>query len=503
VALTGLLFLIAAAMLAPGLVIGPSLDAAVFNHVGGRLLEGVAPYVGTWDHKPPGIYLASAGVQAALGWLGPWTADWLLTLAASTGIGAAVASVLQRLGIVGWPRWLAAISATILGSHYLLALGGGLTEPLAAVLVAWALLLVVRPATTSVRLAGIGVLVSVAIVVSVQVVVGGAAVLALGLLLTPTGTRRRAAVFLALGFAAPLVATLVWLLAIGALPAAVDALVTYSAAYRGSVNQPHGADLAASVAAWTTLVSLFVWAPALLGLASLTALSRLGRDVAVTSVVWVAGSLLLFVGQGRFYAHYAIPLAVPLGLLAGIGLDRARKRLRGATRFAPRSAIIVPLLAALVVSVVAGTVSAALQLALVADQNLRAEAVALRVGSLPSGSMLVWGNQPALYALAHRDPASKYSYLYPLTTPGYSTPALISAVARALEDHPPEVVVDAGSNAPGQPGFPPLLIVRPIATDGRDLDLLSPLRAFVAAHYDLAATVAGWPIYVLRPEPAT
>ena len=72
--------LIAAAMLAPGLVVGPSLDAAVFNQVGGHLLNGVAPYVDAWDDKPPGIYLISAAAQAMLGWLGPWTADWLLSL---------------------------------------------------------------------------------------------------------------------------------------------------------------------------------------------------------------------------------------------------------------------------------------------------------------------------------------------------------------------------------------------------------------------------------------
>ena len=112
--------------------------------------------------------------------------------------------------------------------------------------------------------------------------------------------------------------------------------------------------------------------------------------------------------------------------------------------------------------------------------------------------MLVWGNQPGLYDLADRAQATRYSYLYPLTTAGYSTPAMVGAVARALADHPPAVVVDAGSSGPGQPGFLPLLIDRPIATDGRDLDLLDPLRAFVGSHYRLAETVSGWPIYVLR-----
>jgi hypothetical protein len=75
---------------------------------------------------------------------------------------------------------------------------------------------------------------------------------------------------------------------------------------------------------------------------------------------------------------------------------------------------------------------------------------------------------------------------------------MVEEVARGLAADPPAVVVDAGSTGPGQPGFLPLLIDRTVLTDGRDLDLLDPLRAFVADRYELAATVAGWPIYVLR-----
>jgi len=87
VALVIALVLISAALLAPGLVVGPSLDAAVFSHVGGRLLDSVIPFVGTWDHKPPGIYLLSAGAHALFGWLGTWKADWLLSAGASAALG--------------------------------------------------------------------------------------------------------------------------------------------------------------------------------------------------------------------------------------------------------------------------------------------------------------------------------------------------------------------------------------------------------------------------------
>jgi len=490
------LFLLAAAMLAPGLVVGPSLDAAVFNHLGAQLLHGVPPYLGAWDHKPPGIYLASAGVQAVLGWLGSWTADWLLSAVATAGSGIAVATALARLGVTGWPRAAAAAGATILASHYLLALGGGLTEPLATLLLGWALVLAVRYTGRGVG-ASIGVLVGVSALMSLQALPGGLVVLGLALFLQPRRERLRALGMMALGFAAPVAMAAAWLQVTGALPAALDAIVTYSGAYRASSGD-YGAVLGAPVAAWTVLVALFLVAPALLGAMSAAQAPQRRRGAMTASLIWIGGSLLLFVVQGRFYAHYAIPLAVPFGILAGPGLQRVGESLSRTGRSGTRAVIVLPLIITLLVSVLAGIVSTAMQVAPVADKNARMDAVSQQLRDLRAGTMLVWGNEPRLYELAQRGPATRYSYLYPLTTPGYSTPALIDEVVRALADDPPAVVIDAGSDGPGLPGFLPLLIARPIATDGRDLDLLDPLREFVAGHYDLVAIVSGWPIYVLR-----
>jgi hypothetical protein len=352
------------------------------------------------------------------------------------------------------------------------------------------------------HLAWIGILVGLSALVSFQLLPGGLVVLALAVVQSPSGARRRGAGVLALGFAAPLAIAATWLLAIGALPAAVDAIVTYSSAYRASSGN-YGGTLGAPVAAWTVLVAIFLIAPALFGAMSAARAGRARGGIAIASLLWIGASVVLFVVQGRFYAHYAIPLAVPLGILSGIGLDGIREPGLGCRRSPRRPMLGLVLIATVLVSVVAGVISAAMEIAPVADAHARIEAVAGRLRDLPPGSMLVWGNQPGLYDLADRAPATLYSYLYPLTTPGYSTPAMVGTVAHALADHPPAVVVDAGSTAPGQPGFLPLLIDRPVATDGRDLDLLGPLRAFVAAHYHLAETVAGWPIYVWQDGPAT
>lgn len=499
-ALTAVLILLTAALLAPGLVVGPSLDAAVFSHVGERLLHGVPPYLGAWDHKPPGIYLASAAVHATLGWLGPWIADWLLSVVATAGVGVAVARLLARIGVTGWARGLAAVGAVVFAGQYLLALGGGLTEPLATFVLSCALVLAVG-SWSSARAFGIGTLVGVSILLSLQVLPAGLVVIGLAVVRRPADVRLQTKGLVLLGFTAPLAVAAAWLLVIGALPAAADAIVIYSAAYRASGGD-YGSVLAAPVAAWTVLAALFLIAPALLGAMSVAKATQPRRGVTFAMLLWIGVSLVLFVAQGRFYAHYAIPLAVPLAILAGMGLDRAQESLARAGRATVKAVIVLPLLVTLLVSVAAGGVSGAMQAAPAADANVRMLLVSERLRNLPPGRMLVWGNQPHLYDLASRSPATAYAYLYPLTTPGYSTPALIGDLVRELADHPPAVVVDAGSDVPGQPGFLPLLIDRTVTTDGRDLDLLDPLRAFVVDRYELAATVAGWPIYVLRPAPA-
>jgi len=236
--------------------------------------------------------------------------------------------------------------------------------------------------------------------------------------------------------------------------------------------------------------------PALLGAASGVRAAQPSRAVVVALLAWIGASLVLFMVQGRLFAHYAIPLAVPLGVLAGVGLQRVAESLRRAAASGARAVVVLPLLVTLVVSAAAGVLSASMEFATVSERSGRMEAVAERIEHLPGASLLVWGNEPRLYDLSGRTPATRYAYLYPLTTPGYSTAAMVDDLLSAWTADPPAVVVDAGSSAPGRPGFLPLLIDRPILTDGRDLDLLDPLRAFVRERYVLIDTVAGWPIYV-------
>ncbi|HEX5578085.1 MAG TPA: hypothetical protein VFY43_00275, partial [Candidatus Limnocylindria bacterium] len=90
-----------------------------------------------------------------------------------------------------------------------------------------------------------------------------------------------------------------------------------------------------------------------------------------------------------------------------------------------------------------------------------------------------------------------YVYLLPLTTPGFVTDDLVASVLEEWTANPPAAIVDAGSSQPGIAGLPPLLVDRPVLPlDGRDADLLEPLRTFVRERYVQATTVDGWPVYV-------
>jgi 4-amino-4-deoxy-L-arabinose transferase-like glycosyltransferase len=301
------------------------------------------------------------------------------------------------------------------------------------------------------------------------------------------------------GGLAPVAVVVAWLIATGAWDAALDAILGYAAAYRAA-NADLGARLSAPVVTWTLLSYLYLIVPAALGAVRAVRDPGARRQAVVIGLAWVILSLVLVALQGRFFAHYAIPLALPLGLLAGMGFQRLGVLLSRARRPLVRAGLLAPFLAALLISVAAALAGGRMEWLPVWRDHERSERVAeaIRASTGPDDAIWVWGNEPQLYLGAQRSVATAFSYLYPLVTPGYTTPTMIQATLADLEADPPALVIDAGSRAPGVVGFQQLLIPRPLTSDGRDLDILDPLRDFVGERYDEAATVDGWVIYALR-----
>jgi hypothetical protein len=253
------------------------------------------------------------------------------------------------------------------------------------------------------------------------------------------------------------------------------------------------------VAAWLVLSFLFLVIPAALGFMTALRPGAARRVEAVAGVAWIALSIVAFVVQGRFFAHYAIPLAVPLGLLAALGLERtAELRSRRPSELA-RFPLYVPLAIALGVSAYAGAAGGTMEWQSVLRGHQRSTAVSAEIRQLTAAdeTIFVWGNEPQVYLDADRGSAGPYAFMYPLVTPGYVTQARVAALQDALEAAPPTVIVDAGSPSPGAGGFLPLLIDRPVGTDGRTEDLLNPVRDFVRDRYVERAVVDGWVLYVV------
>jgi len=382
--------------------------------------------------------------------------------------------------------------------EFLLSLGGGLTEPFAALPLAIALLaaLSAAPAVGPARALLVGGLLGLSLLLSVQAAAGVAAI---GALAWMRGRRPiAAAAAMVAGVAGVLLVVGGWLSLIGAWPAAVDAVVTYNGAYR-AVGSATGATLSGPVIAWTLLALLFVVVPVVYG-------ARAGlREVAVTRratvacLVWIALALLSFVVQGRFLAHYAIPLAIPLGVLGGMGIDLLAERVR-----AGRSALVAPILLTVAISSVAAVAAGAMEFEPIQRDRERAQAVAEVIVSASGDEARIWawGNEPQLYFEADRLSVTRFCYLYALVTPGYATPELVTETLADLQADPPQFVVDVGSRVSGEPGFQPLLIPRPVASDGRDVDLLDPIREFVRHNYDQLTVADGWVIYELRGSEA-
>ena len=475
-----------AALLLPGLLIGPSLDATIFSAVGWRLSAGDALYAQVWEQKPPGVFLPYAFAHLLTDDPATaWGIVWTITVACIGGAALIVRRILVDHGVHPLSAGVAASLAAASAAAYLLSLGGGMSESFAILPIAAAALLASRG-----RWSWCGLLAGIAIIISFQSISLLVAVTALGVTANPGTTLRRAGL-VAVGMTAAVAVVALGLWITGGIGEALDALIGYNSAYVAVARRLGGA-AAFALLPWSVLVLL----PLIIGL-GLAVIHRhrlASSRLALAAAAWIVVQILLIGIQGRFYAHYATLLVAPMAILAGLGIDAAHRTL---PRRAAALLLGVPLAAGLVISLVVGAAGARDERAPVQASNQRAEVVAaeIRGRTAEDDTILVWGNDARVYELADRRPAIRFVYLYPLLTRDYVTEVRIADLVAELEQAPPAVVVDTGSLGPGEPGLPPLLIDRPIATDGRDEDLLDPLRALVARDYRLVGVIEGWPLY--------
>ena len=442
---------------------GPGRDQGIYTLVGARWLEGATPYLGTWDFKPPGIFLLY-GLAAALGgegWEAPRLLEAALLLVSAAGI--------TRLGQRAEGSLLVGLAAAALACTMYVSLdfwhtgqpesfGGAFV--VAALVFAEAPTLPRRPGLAALL---VGVLAGCAFLLKPPL--GGVAVPAVIALAARSGGRAPGVVLAGLaGSALVLGGSCAWFAVAGAWDALSWTFFEFTPGYSGMLHE-------------TDPLPVLVWSAAqkLLWMNSLYTLGVLGLLVPARSAeaVGTVGRLLvtlalLVVGvalQGKFIRyHYgaAIPLA---SLLAVIGAARITRR---AAAWRPWAGVLVGLVllwaaTGLHVDKVAeegnfwersaerlrtllpaearraSTVrlSAAYDVRLAELSELAAR---LRAVSGEGEPLFIWGFEPIVYRLADRPPASRFVYNVPQRAAwGGERPR--AELLADLAAHPPAAVV--------------------------------------------------------------
>jgi hypothetical protein len=483
----GALVAAAGVLLAPGLSLGPSLDAAVFALVGVRIRDGSMPYRDMWDHKPPGVYLIEALGQAILPWLDPWLVGWFLTFVfTSIAILLIDRLLLRRLAPFSAFCW--SLICLLGVALYPVALGGGLTESFALLPLLSALWLVAVRSRSLRAAAEIGCVLSVACLISLQSL-PAAAVLAVAAVAGEGGLgafARRGAAAVVGGLVLPAL-VLLWLVVGGVAGDAFDQIVTYNAAYRNSST-----GLAAILPVALLLVACLI-VPGCVTVAQMVRAPRSFGRVEWLCLAWTVANTTYVVFQDRIYLHYLVLAVPPLVLLAGPGMKWMWARLwsRGSSGRGLGFALTAVGVCAFLFSATVGVELTAMTLQVAGDdRSERADTAAwIRLNTAASARLFVWGDDVGLYLAADRVPYDRYIYQFPLVTAGYWSQARTVDLVEAWNASPPEVVVEVASNVP---------LFRPKSdmVDGRQYDTLAPLRALIRADYRLAASYGGDDIWV-------
>ena len=477
----GSLIAATAGLLAPGLVLGPPIDPAVFVLAGSRIRDGFMPYRDLWDHKPPGGYLLNALGQAVLPWLDAWLVSWLLTVV-FTAVAVLVVDDLLRRRLSAGASWGWSLLFCACVACFPVAVGGGLTESFALlplVAATWAVAVLPRSWRTA---AAVGCALGCACVFSLQAlpaaaVLSGAAVWDSD---WPAHLARRSIALLA-GVALLPLAVIGWLAAGGALGDAVDQVLTYNAAYRGSGSQ------LLVLLPLAALLLMFLAIPVGVALVRMVSRPRAIDRLDWVCLAWCVIYAAYIAYQGRIFLHYLIPMIPPLVVLASEGMQVLWARITSPSPSVRKIAIGLCAVAgvALVISSDVAVQLSGIAMAQASDARQVVDATDdwIEANTPQSATIFIWGNDPAVYLGSARAPYDRYVDLFPLVTAGYSSADQAAAVLESWQASPPALIVESPASVP---------MLRPSndAADakGGDVDYLGSLRAFARAHYHLAVS---------------
>jgi hypothetical protein len=301
----------------------------------------------------------------------------------------------------------------------------------------------------------------------------------------------------------PLLLMLLYLGANNALPAAIEQIWSYNAAY--------------SRVGWEqrfARIDQFVWGHGLMGPLGVLAWLGAGYGLLRRQVQAAHRPLLLFalldwplewalaLLPGRDYGHYLVPLLWPEAILLCWGLSFLLQRFQLSQPrqvFAASFALLLLGTAPLFAWVQIVTVTSPFAMNRLPFDLVRLEAVRTIQQVEREADVYIWGAETALYVAARREAPFRLVYPYALHTMNYAPDALVSELRSGLNTNPPTLIIDSSPTDSGVVPLDPTKRARWQATTHALDSAVAALCDELFARYEYVGLIGGvWPMYRLR-----
>ncbi|EFO81282.1 hypothetical protein OSCT_0871 [Oscillochloris trichoides DG-6] len=487
----------------PAIMPVPARDGGVFWYVAQQMLEGRAPYVDVWDHKPLAAYMIPLlGLLFSGGWYwGPWLMALVsLSVAAGMGYWLLRHQFGSTIALVGTILWVVGLTYFYERDPFFTEMSA-LPFQIAAYLAGMQILRTPSAKSAPWLWLGLGFCSAYTLLLKPPLATTPIIVVLVVLFSMRKISPRQWLVWVGMFLIGGLVPSgLVWgyLTMHGAISAGIDQVLVYNQAYSHVTWAER----------WAMLTS-FVWQHEInavgiaAGCVAMVALVR-GRVSAAPLRTLLIIALLdwpitLMVGllPARGYHHYFTgmlwPATVLLCWLGYVLINQTRLNSR-----------LVTLSVGLMTGIMFISSLSVWYLYLSYRSTLNtasAAAVEYITTSIPADQqVLLWGAETSIYVATGRQAPTRIPYLYPLFTPGYPSDRVFSQFQQDLT-HRPAYIIDTAATNPMVPPLDPALRQQWLVygwSDGVDPAFLAFCDNLMTDYTPVTTLDGQWVVYRLQ-----